>query len=464
MRDRGESTLDGEGALAGKGQWVSIFVPDDQPLVRLKEALNWEAITAAMVTHWRAAGKNVDGGPGLPWPVALYVPLLVLMWLKSYHPRQMEEYLSESVLARRFLDLKVARVQQIRDHSSIARAEAALGAAGKAAVNALVLHTAQELGFAGTELLSSDTTVQEPAMGYPNEPGILKGWAERIERALKKLKAGGVQGAQAGIGQAREIYHSVKHHHLFATTKEEKRRILQQIVNKSEELAKTMDGMIKQVSARCGRVKQNAKAKLIQMGAVARSLLPQITQWLTTGKVATEKILHAGLTQARAIPKGKGRVKFGMKWLIHRLTGGYLFGHRVAPRADENQMPAESLKDYRELFGQQATPKMVIYDRGASLPAAAAKLRQEGVRKVGIPPRGQGEWLVGEKDQKVVKSERGKTEGSIGRLKSRKYGFSHRQERSAETQDAAGQRALVAVNLNTLLQDLVEQATTASLA
>jgi rhodanese-related sulfurtransferase len=386
------------------------------------------------------------------------------MWLKSYHPRQMEEYLSESVLARRFLDLKVARVQQIRDHSSIARAEAALGAAGKAAVNALVITSAQALGFAGTELLSSDTTVQEPAIGYPNEPGILKGWAERIERALKKLKPGGVQGAQAGIAQAREIYHRVKHHHLFATTKEEKQRILQQLVNKSEELAKLVDGVIKQVSERCGRVKQNAKAKLIQMGAVARTLLPQIKQWMETGKVATEKIIHAGLTQARAIPKGKGRVKFGMKWLIHRLTGGDLFGHRVAPHADENQMPAESLKDYRELFGQKATPKMVVYDRGASLPVAAAKLKQAGVRKVGIPPRGQGAWLVGEKDQKVVKSERGKTEGSLGRLKSRKYGFSHRQERSAETQDAAGQRALMAVNLNTLLQDLVEQATAASLA
>jgi hypothetical protein len=462
MRDRGESTPEGDGAPAGKGEWVVIFVPDDQPLLRLKRALNWAVLTAVMVTHWRAAGKNVDGGPGLPWPVALYVPLLVLMWLKSYHARQMEEYLSESVLAWRFLDLQVARVQPLRDHASIARAEAALGAAGKAAVNALVITTARELGFAGTERLASDTTVQEPAIGYPNEPGILKGWAERIERGLKTLKTRGVQGAQAGIVKAREISHRVKHHHLFATTKAEKQRILQQIVTQSEELAKLMDGVSKQVSARCGRVKQNAKAKLIQMGAVARTLLPQIKQWMETGKVATEKIIHAGLPQARAIPKGKGRVKFGMKWLIHRLTGGYLFGHRVAPRADENQMPAESLKDYRELFGQKANPQMVVYDRGASLPAAAAKLQQAGVRKVGIPPRGQGAWLVGEKDQKVVKSERGKTEGSIGRLKSRKYGFSHRQERSAETQDAAGQRAIVSANLNTLLRDLVAQATAAS--
>src|SRR5262249_37417306 len=307
------------------------------------------------------------------------------MWLKSYHPRQMEESLSESVVARRFLELKVARVQQIRDHSSIARAEAALGAAGKAAVNALLITTAHALGFAGTELLSSDTTVQEPAIGYPNEPGILKGWAERIERALKKLKTGGVPGAQAGITKAREIYHSLKHHHLFATTPDEKPPILQQLVKKSQELAQTVDGVIKQVSARCGRVKQNAKAKLVQMGGVARTLLPQIKQWMATGKVATEKLLHAGLTQARAIPKGKGSVRFGMRWLIHRLTGGYLFGHRVAPRADENRRPAESWKDYRELFGQQTSPKMVVYDRGASLPAAAAQLKQAGVRKVGIP-------------------------------------------------------------------------------
>jgi hypothetical protein len=116
------------------------------------------------------------------------------------------------------------------------------------------------------------------------------------------------------------------------------------------------------------------------------------------------------------------------------------------------------------VFGAKAIPKMSVYDRGASLPVAAKGLTKEGVQKVGIPPRGQGAWLVGEEEQRVVKSERGKTAGSLGRLKSRKYGFSPRQERSTETQDAAGQRAIVSANVNTLLRDLVEQAQTASLA
>jgi hypothetical protein len=56
-------------------QLVSIFVANNPPLLQLKRALDWPAIQAVRVRHWRAAGKNVAGRPGLPWPVSLYVPL-----------------------------------------------------------------------------------------------------------------------------------------------------------------------------------------------------------------------------------------------------------------------------------------------------------------------------------------------------------------------------------------------------
>jgi hypothetical protein len=144
MRERSDSTLDGSGAPAVNGAWVSIFVGDDHPVLRLKQALDWAAITEGMVTHWRAAGKNVEGGPGRPWPVQLSAPLLVLRWVKTYHAGQMEDYLSESVVARRFLDLKEAELKPLREHASSARAEAAFGAEGKGAVNALVIKTAEQ--------------------------------------------------------------------------------------------------------------------------------------------------------------------------------------------------------------------------------------------------------------------------------------------------------------------------------
>lgn len=188
----------------------------------------------------------------------------------------MEKYISESVVARHFLALTEAQSMHIRDHASIARAEAALGAQGRSIVNVLVVKTAQELGFTDRQILSSDTTVQEPAIGYPHEPGILKGMAERVARALKKLTAGGVKLAHEGIEKAKEIYRGVKEHHLFAKTKGEKKQLLEQIVKKSTEMIEMTKEVIQQVSARCGRVKQGTTAKLKRVVEVSTQLIPQI--------------------------------------------------------------------------------------------------------------------------------------------------------------------------------------------
>ena len=105
--------------------------------------------------------------------------------------------------------------------------------------------------------------------------------------------------------------------------------------------------VIKQVEQSAERVTQSAVVKLEQMIKVSAQLLPQILQWLQTGVVATGKILHAGITQARAIVKNKAgkRVEFGMKWLINRIEGGYVFGRVVEARADERAMPIEAMKD-----------------------------------------------------------------------------------------------------------------------
>jgi len=71
------------------GETVSISVPYNHPLLQLKRALPWDALAEVMGRHWRRAGKNTDGRPGLPWDVALYVPLVVLMLVKHLNTREM---------------------------------------------------------------------------------------------------------------------------------------------------------------------------------------------------------------------------------------------------------------------------------------------------------------------------------------------------------------------------------------
>src|SRR4029453_16636235 len=106
--------------------------------------------------------------PGLPWDRALYVPLVVLMLVKHLNAREMEAYVSENVVARVFIGPHADPHPQIRDHSNIARAYAALGTDRLEEVNALLLHVAHDCGFADASILSSDTTAQELPIGYPN--------------------------------------------------------------------------------------------------------------------------------------------------------------------------------------------------------------------------------------------------------------------------------------------------------
>src|SRR2546428_5858294 len=113
-----------------KGELVSIYVDDEHPLLKLQRALPWEALFEVMTRHGRRAGKNTDGRPGVPWDVAFYVPLVVLMLVKHLHVRDMEAYVAEHVVARVCIGRHADPSPQIRDHANSARASAALGKEG----------------------------------------------------------------------------------------------------------------------------------------------------------------------------------------------------------------------------------------------------------------------------------------------------------------------------------------------
>jgi hypothetical protein len=165
MKEQDHCTLGLCPATTENGAIVSIAVHPTHPLLQLKRALPWATLCEVMTRHWRRAGKNTDGGPGLPWDVALYVPLVVLMVVKHLNAREMEAYLAENVVARVFIERQDDPTPPIRDHSNIARAYTALGKDGVDEVNALILHVAKDAGFADVSLLSSDTTAQELPIG-----------------------------------------------------------------------------------------------------------------------------------------------------------------------------------------------------------------------------------------------------------------------------------------------------------
>jgi hypothetical protein len=457
MEEHGDCTSGVCPGASTNGEIVSIYVPHHHPLLQLKRALPWEALFEVMTRHWRQAGKNTDGRPGLAWDVTLYVPLVVLMLVKHLNARDMESYLAENVVARVFIGRQDAPSPQMRDHSNIARAYTALGKDGVEEVNALILHVAKDLGFADISILSSDTTAQELPIGYPNEPGILRGVAQRCGRALAKLKRRGVLGVDRALDQVQTILRSVKEHHLFAKSKAEKRQVLTRLLTEVGQLIVQTRPMVARLAQRRDRVTQSATATLGAMHEVAKRLIPQIVQWITTGVVAKGKIVHAGVTQARALVRHKAgkAVEFGLPYLLSRLGGGYLFGTMIRGVVDEAKMPLQALAGYRAIFGAQATPTLMVYDRGGYATATLRALANEGVKERGIQPKGQGTWCVAEAVRETVRSERGKTEGIIGTLKTDKYGFNKPKERLWQTLEMAGPWSILSYNLNKFMRDLV---------
>jgi hypothetical protein len=278
-------------------QLVQIEVAPTHPLLLLKQALPWEAITETMTRHWRQNGKNVDGGPGLPWDVSLYVPLVVLMLIKHVDSRQMEADLAENVVARVFIGRHHDIKAQIRDHSNIARAYSALGKAGIEEVTPLVIQQAHRFGFVDEGVMSSDTTAQELPIGYPNEPGILRGLAQRCGRALIQLQKRGIQGLKAPLEQVEAILRSVKEHHLFTKAREEKRTVLTRILTEVGDLMVQTRPLIARLEASSDRVIQSARSRLLAMHGVIKVLMGQIVHWVTTGQVAANKIVHVGIPQ-----------------------------------------------------------------------------------------------------------------------------------------------------------------------
>jgi hypothetical protein len=381
----------------------------------------------------------------------------VLMLVKNLHSREMEAYLAENVVARVFIGRQAAPRPQIRDHSNIARAYTALGKEGLEEVNALLLHVAKDYGFADASLLSADTTAQELPIGYPNEPGILRGWAQRCGCALAKLKTRAVVGVDTALAQVQTILRTVKEHHLFAKDKQAKREVLTRLLTEVGQLVVQTRVLVQGLDARRDRVTQHALSTLKTMHEVAKRLIPQIVQWITTGVVAKGKIVHAGVTQARALVRHKAgkEVEFGLPYLLSRLGGGYVFGTLIRGVVDEAKMPLQALAGYRAIFGAHATPTLMVYDRGGSALATLRALAREGVTQIGIQPKGKRAWSVAEAVRETVRSERGKTEGIIGTLKTDKYGFNKPKERLWQTLEMAGPRSLLSFNLNKLMRDLV---------
>lgn len=428
-----------------------ITIKGRHDLIVLTDKLPWPALIEIAFNIRESKVKNPSG------PQPHYRELLgavVLMSVRNITYRQAEDLIAHYAPARYLCGLMDSTWQP--DHVAIFDFVQMLGPDGMAEITKLVLCHAKELGILDDSSLMSDTTAQEAMIPYPTEVGLMKRFTDLVGKCLKKV--GGK------FAQAKEVYKDivstvkglVRKSHLFAKTKEQKKKIGKKLYHTAKRL---QDALQEALSA--GRqVRGKASAELARLNQVMTELFPQILHFLNTGFVAPKKIIHLQIPELYSIVRGKAgkQVEFGLKWGISRIDGftlGFLIND--GQHVSDKRFCIDAIKEHKALFGK--APRDFGFDRGGFSRANIRRAKKLGVKNVGIAPTGKAEWAVPETKAANIKRERVQVEGCIGTMKSKKFGFNKPNVHSRIAMEMCGHRAILGMNLCCMLRKLANQQT-----
>jgi len=186
-----------------------------------------------------------------------------------------------------------------------------------------------------------------------------------------------------------------------------------------------------------------------------RLMLTQIWHWMRTGFHPKGKLLSLWHTEARAITRSKAgkATEFGRRWIISRLTGGYLIGTPCAIGADNDlKIVPEVLLDFKTVMGK--SPEMFVYDRGGDSTANDNSVKEYGVRHNGIFRKGRKSLKgLSPRRMAMARRERPLSEAGISTIKCQRYGFTKPRAKSVRSCILKGHLAILGANLNHLARD-----------
>lgn len=424
-----------------------ISIKEKHELVLLTEMTPWpELVEAAQgIRAWK-----VKALVGAEPHYRELLGAIALMSVRQITYRQAEDLIAHYAPARYLCNLMDSTWNP--DHITIFEFTQMMGAEGMDIFNKTFLSKAEELGILDPTRLMSDTTAQEAMIPYPNEVGLMKRFTDLTVGALKKVggKFSNIKTKAKEI--AGKIKGLVRRSHLFAKTKEQKRKVGKKLYHTAKEL----HGMIKSILSKAERkLHGKSSMEIERLSKLMDTLFPQILFFLETGFVASKKIIHLQMSELYSIVRGKAgkSVEFGLKWGISRIDGyvlGFLINNGI--NASDQKFCLQSIKEHVALFGH--APTTFGFDRGGYSKANVKKAKILGVKHVGIAPTGKTKWSVSERLSEVIRRERAQVEGVIGSIKSKKYGFNKPNVKSTWAMEMSGHRSCLGFNLCKALRKL----------
>ena len=421
-------------------------------MVILADTVDW---TEMELQAEKVRAKKLKNAAGRPPNLRATLGALTLMAIRKMPYREAEEQIRYYAPARYLCGL--TETDWTPDFTTIQDFAQLLGEDGCRLINEAVVKQAVALGLADAKVAVADMTAQEAAIPHPNEMGLLGGFVKSVAAAAKRAGQGFQSFLSKVHGKLRAAKEHVRKYRLFAKdkTKDAKDRMVAEMTSIIEGINQNLGKAIATVSAQGRKLRGHAvvaQRKLALLHATMDKLIPQIRHWLRTGFVAAGKIINLHVPEVYSIVRGKvGKsVEFGLSGGITRLRGGFVLATMAGTKNDftDASYAVRAVEDLAALFGK--APRAYAYDRGGHSTENVKRLRNLGVRDIGLAPRGRTPWEVEGKVKDRLVRERAMVEGSIGTIKCSKYGFNRPAARSAAMMGVCGQRAVLGLNLTKL--------------
>ena len=445
----------GQYSLFEQMTWrTTVSIEPDHKLAVLSKSIPWqELMEKAVVILYDEQG--ISPNTGRPLNLRAHLGAYILQTVHGWTDRWTEEMLRFYIPARIFCGYLES--EGSLDHTSIEEFRNRFGTKGAELITQDMMGVAKEFGFTVADDVDMDTTVQEAGITHPTEMKLMSQLFRKMQAINEQIKKTGRRGL-SGIGKlAREFKRIADEYRLFGKekTKEKKDEMTKAAKVLAEQALLTFSTILpgaKAFESLKGRTQRDI-LKLLHLGP---QLMEQIGYWLSTGKVAKDKIVSLWKLIPTAIPKGKiGKpVEFGRKWLINCYRGGYLLVRATEnPKMADAHCVLESLSLHSEVFDKM--PTTYGADRAMWSQDNLELCLSAGIDKVALQPKGKAKALVNRRDLREFSRRRAAMEPRIGHLKMRGMGRSKMKTDSGDL--ISGYRSALSWNLSLLMRDLASK-------
>lgn len=417
----------------------------------LAEKLPWLELAEVANRH---RSKVVNINSGRPLDLRLHLGAFIAQSMNGWTDRDTEEMVLLNAGVRLLCGLEQST--DSIDHTSIATFRGQLGPLGAEALNAVMVRAAVQEGFTDTRLCSSDTTVQEAPICYPTEVGHLKKISEKLKGIGSRIR----QGVAEKLGKlAKAAGRTFTEIRLF--TRGQGEQALERKRALTQDLQRTVARMERLLREEISHLGDGARAKYQDSLDLYRKMLAQIRCWIRTGYHPEGKIVSLWLSDVRAIARNKAgkATEFGRRWIVTRLTSGYMIATvcaKLGGGADTSLMP-EVLAHFEGVLGEM--PKVVVYDRGGDGSKNHRTLKMHEIKNCIFRKGKESQPGLGKNTARMARRERALSEAAIATIKNPRYGFNKPRARSGEGCILKGQTAVMGANLKRLSRDWLKAAT-----